>query len=61
MPQLLLAGRLCSIQLSKSQANTVKDYIHKQKEHHRIKTFQEEYRELLARHGISWDERYLWD
>ena len=32
-----------------------------QEEHHRARTFQDEFRELLRRHGIEWDERYVWD
>ena len=28
---------------------------------HRTRTFQEEYRELLCRHGVEFDERYVWD
>ena len=47
--------------LSKSHEPKVKTYIRAQREHHRIKTFQEEYRALLNRHGIQYDERYLWD
>jgi putative transposase len=35
-------------------------YIMNQREHHRTKTFQEEYLELLKIHGIKYDERYLW-
>lgn len=37
------------------------DYIQNQKEHHRKKTFQEEYRLLLKKYGIDFDERYVWD
>ena len=36
-------------------------YIDGQEEHHRTKTFQEEYRAFLTRHGVSYDERYVWD
>jgi hypothetical protein len=32
-----------------------------QEEHHRQRTYQEEYRVLLERHGIECDERYVWD
>jgi hypothetical protein len=39
----------------------VKAYIEKQEEHHRTKTFQEEFRALLRRHEMEWDERYVWD
>ncbi|MBM4306811.1 MAG: IS200/IS605 family transposase [Deltaproteobacteria bacterium] len=35
-------------------------YIENQGEHHRRKTFQEEYIEFLKRHRIDYDERYVW-
>jgi REP element-mobilizing transposase RayT len=47
--------------VSSSQADVVRNYIRNQEEHHRGRTFQEEYIELLKRHGIEFDERYLWD
>ena len=34
-------------------------YINNQKDHHRKKTFQEEFRELLMKHGIEYDQRYV--
>ncbi|MBI2190460.1 MAG: IS200/IS605 family transposase [Planctomycetes bacterium] len=46
--------------VSKSQLPGVIEYIAGQREHHRVRTFQEEYRALLERHGIEYDERYLW-
>jgi hypothetical protein len=36
-------------------------YVQTQEEHHRTHTSQEEYRELLHRHGVDFDERYVWD
>ena len=39
----------------------VKAYIENQKEHHSRITFQEEYRELLKRLNVNYDERYVWD
>jgi REP element-mobilizing transposase RayT len=36
-------------------------YIANQREHHRVTTFQEEYRKLLAKYGIPHDERFVWD
>jgi len=36
-------------------------YVEDQEEHHRIRTFQEEYLELLKQYGVQFDERYLWD
>jgi putative transposase len=48
---------------SVSESNTPKvaNYIQNQEEHHRVKTFQEEYREFLTKHKIQFDERYVWD
>lgn len=46
--------------VSKSNLAEVVQYIANQREHHRRRTFQEEYRALLERHGIVYDERYLW-
>jgi REP element-mobilizing transposase RayT len=39
----------------------LRHYIDSQKEHHRKRTFQEEYRAFLAKYGIEYDERYVWD
>ena len=47
--------------VSHSMEQTVLDYIAKQEEHHRKVSFQEELIALLKRHGIAYDERYLWD
>jgi putative transposase len=45
--------------VSPSQVSKVKQYIANQVEHHRRKTFEEEYRELLRLSGIDYDEQYL--
>jgi REP element-mobilizing transposase RayT len=47
--------------VSSSKVGDVTDYIATQEEHHRAMTFQDELREMLRRHGIEWDERYVWD
>jgi REP element-mobilizing transposase RayT len=47
--------------VSKSQMPAIKSYIQTQNEHHRGKTFEEEYRMLLDRHEIEYNEAYLWD
>jgi putative transposase len=47
--------------VSESQVNSVVNYIRGQEEHHRKQTFQEEYVALLQKHGIEYDEKYLWD
>jgi REP element-mobilizing transposase RayT len=46
--------------VSKSNLLEVITYVETQREHHRGRTFQEEFRALLDRHGIAYDERYLW-
>jgi len=46
---------------SKSNMPTLVSYIENQREHHRTRTFQEEFLELLRRHEIEYDERYIWD
>ena len=45
--------------VSESQLDTARDYIRRQPEHHRTKTFAEEYKAFLERHRIEFDERYL--
>ena len=47
--------------VSRSMEEAVGRYIGAQEEHHRRMTFQEELRELLGRHGIEFDEQYLWE
>jgi putative transposase len=47
--------------VSQSNVDAVKAYLANQEAHHRTKTFQEEFREMLSRHGLEWDERYVWD
>lgn len=47
--------------VSMSNLDEVRDYIARQREHHRRMTFQDEYRAFLRRHNIQCDERYVWD
>jgi REP element-mobilizing transposase RayT len=47
--------------VSESNVEAVRGYIARQREHHRHKTFQEEYRQFLERHSVAYDERYVWD
>jgi REP element-mobilizing transposase RayT len=44
---------------SRSQLNAVVNYILNQQEHHRKKTFREEYMEFLQKFEIEYDEKYL--
>jgi putative transposase len=47
--------------VSESGVDAVRDYISNQQEHHRIRSFQEEFLVFLKKNGIAVDERYLWD
>ena len=47
--------------VSESNVPAVREYIAGQREHHRVKSFQEEYRAFLERHRVAFDERYVWD
>ena len=47
--------------LGQSQLDALIAYIDAQEEHHRKRTFQEEYVEFLKRYGVKFDERFLWD
>lgn len=46
---------------SRSQRNSVIKYIQKQEEHHKVKTFREEYLEFLRLFDIEFDNQYLFD
>jgi REP element-mobilizing transposase RayT len=47
--------------VSQSNTDAVVTYIEKQEEHHAGRSFQDEFRVLLKRHQMEWDERYAWD
>ena len=47
--------------VSHSGLEDVKDYIVKQEKHHKTMSFQDEFRLYLQRHGIAFDEKYLWE
>ena len=47
--------------ISPSHVASVRRYIEEQEEHHRQVTFQDEYRRLLRKYDIDFDERYVWD
>jgi hypothetical protein len=47
--------------VSPSNLARVRDYIANQESHHRKMTFQQEYRLFLTKHGVEFDERYVWD
>lgn len=47
--------------IGQSQVPTVVNYIKKQKEHHKQQDFKSEFRALLTKYEIDFDERYVWD
>jgi putative transposase len=47
--------------ISPSHRRAVERYLDGQREHHRQVTFQDEFRRLLRKYEITFDERYLWD
>jgi len=48
-----------SFSVSYSSLEKVKHYIKNQKEHHKTKSFDEEYLQLLKKHKISYDTRFV--
>jgi REP element-mobilizing transposase RayT len=44
-----------------SQIEDVRRYISDQEQHHRKLTFQDEFRRLLKRYDVTFDEAYVWD
>ena len=47
--------------VAQSQVEDVMRYIRSQKEHHKTKDFKTEYRVILDKYEIEYDEKYLWD
>ena len=47
--------------VSSSQLTIVKNYINNQPIHHNKASFKDEYREILNKYEIEFDERYVWD
>ena len=47
--------------LGRSQLEAVVKYVGEQERHHRRVSFQEEFRRVLAKYGVAFEERYVWD
>ncbi len=54
-------GGYGAFSVNPSEMDVVVRYIENQKEHHRKKSFQEEYRAFLKKYKVEYDERYVWD
>lgn len=50
-----------AISVSPSAVGAVVRYIEHQAEHHRVRTFEDEYVGMLERAGIAYDARYVWE
>ena len=46
--------------VSKSSEKGMIQYIRNQQHHHRKRSFQEEFIDLLDKYGIEYDEKYIW-
>jgi putative transposase len=47
--------------VSPTQVDDVINYIANQKAHHSKRTFKDEFRGLLKKYKVDYDERYVWD
>jgi hypothetical protein len=47
--------------VSRSDRDRTVHYIDTQADHHKKMSFQDEFRELLRKNDLEWDERYVWD
>ena len=47
--------------VSQSESERVRAYIENQVKHHRRIEFQDEFRMLLERHSVDYDDRFVWD
>jgi len=47
--------------IGQTEVRAVLTYIANQAEHHKKRTFQQEYRAFLEKYGVNYDERYLWE
>ena len=48
-----------ALTVSATVRDAVRKYISNQEEHHRLKSFREEFVELLEKAGVEYDPRYL--
>ncbi|MCH7227275.1 IS200/IS605 family transposase [Haloferula sp. A504] len=46
--------------VSASSVPAVTAYIASQRDHHRMRGFQDEFLDFLEKHGVEYDERYVW-
>jgi len=54
-------GGYGAFSIGQSMVPTTRRYIANQKEHHRMRSFQEEFQAFLVKYQIEYDERHVWD
>lgn len=54
-------GGYGAFSVSQSNVPAVRNYIKRQPEHHQKRDFKSEFRAFCKRHGVTIDERYVWD
>lgn len=47
--------------ISPGHVDELTAYIENQERHHQTISFQDEFRRVLQKYGLEWDERYVWD
>lgn len=60
-PDLAWQRKYGAFTVSESVAERVRHYIRNQKNHHRKQSLEDEYRSLLKKHGVDFNDNFLWD
>ncbi len=47
--------------IGQTQVEALRTYIRNQQEHHRTRTFQDEFRAWMEKYEVEFDEAYVWD
>jgi putative transposase len=50
-----------AISVSPTAGDSVRRYIERQEQHHRVKSFEQEYVAILDKAGVSYDQEYVFD
>ena len=50
-----------AISIIPAHVDALRSYIADQEEHHAKESFQDEFRRILTKYDLEWDERYVWD
>lgn len=61
MHEFYWQGGYGAFSVSQSKTDTVVSYIKNQLVHHQKQSFQDELRNFLIQHHVSYQEEYLWD